>query len=215
MKSSLALAALVAATVGLAALPAVAQTATAAPVAAHATDQGRGDMRPARPLRNGDMRPMRNRDGGGAASILDLACSTKGAEALEIALVRLGHRFDLTDDQQKLFDDFRTKALTTQTSFADSCTAAKPDKTATAAPDLLTRLKSRLAIDSARITALNTVLPTFEAFYNSLSDEQKAELTPHGKGGTGGQTDNRGTMGRQHDDRGTVGRTARPPAPGR
>ena len=212
MKSTLALAALVAASMGLSALPAAAQTtapapsappaaaeaAVPAPVAARGKDHGRGDMR-----------PLRGRGEMGPGSILDLACSDKGAEALELALVRLDHKFDLSADQQKLFDTFRTTALTTQTSFADSCKAAKPATTADAKPDFLARIKSRLAIDSAKLTALNEVLPSFEAFYNSLDATQKAELMPR-----------RGMMMMQHNGRGDAGRgdagrMPRPPAPGR
>ena len=38
-----------------------------------------------------------------------LVCSDNGAEALEIALVRMAHRLDLTADQQTLFDTFRPR----------------------------------------------------------------------------------------------------------
>jgi hypothetical protein len=114
----------------------------------------------------------------GPAAFLDLVCAPDGAETLEIALVRLDHRLDLTDAQRPLFDKLKASALTAQTSFADKCAAAMPAKDAKTAPDLVDRLKARIAIDTARIEALNTVLPDFEAFFDSLTDAQKANLLP-------------------------------------
>jgi hypothetical protein len=47
---------------------------------------------------------------------------------------------------------------------------------AAAAPDLVERLQTRIKVDEARIAALTNVLPSLEAFYGSLTDEQKAKL---------------------------------------
>ena len=124
---------------------------------------------------------------------------------------RTDKRLDLSTDQQKLFDAFKTKALTAETTFADACQAARPDRSAIQKPDLLTRMKSGLAVDQARLTAMNDVLPEFEALYNSLSDQQKAHLLPRhgGMGGKGGM----GGMGRNHDGRGPGQDGSPPPAP--
>ena len=196
MKHSIALAALVVTTLGFAAVPALAQD-TAGPVAVKA------DRQIHRVMRDGGM--------GRGAGFLNLVCSDRGAEELEVALVRLSHRLDLTADQTALFDTFKTTALTTQTSFTDECTAVMPDKAAAAKPDLLERLKSGLKLEEARLEALNTVLPDFEAFYGSLTDAQKADLFPH-------------RMMRNSDDRGGADRAGRnggpdrslrAPAPGR
>ncbi len=121
-------------------------------------------------------RAMRDDRRGGPGELLDMVCSEDGAENLEIALVRLSHRLDLTEAQQPLFDTLKTAALTAQTSFADTCAAARPAKDADPAPDLIDRMKARIAIDTARIEALNAVLPAFEALYDSLTDAQKANL---------------------------------------
>ena len=212
MKTSLVIVAFVATTIGLgAALPAFAQatpTPPAAPSTTAPTDQntphgmrkgGMGQHRLA-----GQGRGMAR--GMGPGGLLMLACSDKGPEALEIALVRMSHRLDLTADQQPLFDTFRTKALTTETGFADSCKTSRPNRTADARPDALTRLKAGLAVDQARITAMNNVLPDFEALFNSLSDTQKANLLPHRGWGMG--------RGAGHfGDRGGMGRGGPPPAP--
>lgn len=187
MKTPTAIAALVVASISLSALPAFAQdagssstppppasTAPAAPSAA-APDHGpaagpRGHMRVRGPMAGGVAgRPF---------AMLTLACSDKGAGALEKMLDRSARRLDLSADQQKLFDAFRAKALVAETGFADACKAARPDRTAQTRPDLLDRVKAGLAIDQARLTALNEVFPDFEALYNSLSDQQKQHLLP-------------------------------------
>lgn len=134
----------------------------------------------------GQMRDMRAERMGG---LLDLVCSERGGEQLEVAFVRLSHRLDLTADQQPLFDTLKSTALTAQTAFADTCAAARP--TATADQQATPRnpvegMQARIAIEKAHTAALETVLPAFEAFYASLSDEQKAAFAPErGKGPRG------------------------------
>jgi len=115
----------------------------------------------------------------GSRGIIDLLGTPRGAEALEIAFVRLSHRIDLTDTQKPLFEDLKTTALAAQSSFADAAKAARESLTANnQRPDLVTGLKARVAVDTARLEAINTVLPKLEAFMNSLSDQQKADLMP-------------------------------------
>jgi hypothetical protein len=183
MKTPTAIAALIVASIGLAALPALAQDTgsssapPAAPAAPSAAAPGHG---PAAGWRH-HMRlrgPMAGAVANHPFAMLALACSDKGAGALEKLLDRSARRLDLSTEQQQLFDAFRSKALTAETSFSDACKAARPDRTAGARPDLLARMKAGLAIDQARLAALNEVLPDFEALYNSLSDQQKRHLTP-------------------------------------
>lgn len=207
MMKSLTATAVVALTAGLIGLggmvPAViAQQQQPAPPAGQQMQPGNtmpGQMqpRPHRPgfggfnLRRGGngMGMQANRGPRGGGSMLQLVCSDRAAERLEIAFVRLSHRITLTPQQQPLFDDLRTTALTAQTQFADSCTkAAQPAAgTATATPDPLAGMKARLELDKARIAATETVLPKFEAFFTSLTDEQKASLAPRGNGRNNGQ----------------------------
>ncbi len=196
MKHTTALAALVAAAISLASLPVVAQELTPA--------ANRGDR---------EVHRMAMREGGGphnGAGILGLVCSPQGAEALEVAFVRLSHRLELTDTQQPLFDALKSTALTTQTDFADDCATSRPDRTAEDKPDMLERFKAGLAIQETRLAAMNAVLPDFEAFYASLTDEQKDSLQPRRMMRDGGM-DDRGPRG-DHD---APGRMQRLPAPGR
>lgn len=199
MKHTTALAALVVAAVSLASLPVAAQDLT--PTA------NRGDREVHRTIVHDGAGPGFGHRGG---NLLGLVCSEDGAEALEIAFVRLSHRIELTDAQQPLFDALKAKALTTQTSFADECAAARPDRTASERPDLLEGFKAGLKIEEARLAALNTVLPEFEAFYASLTDEQKASLMPRMDRGQRGDGPGRDAPGRD-----APGRNMRLPAPGR
>jgi LTXXQ motif family protein len=225
VKSSIAIAALLVASLGLAtAVPAIAQSGPAssdgaqiglgldanppAPQAGDQIDLSLGDS--ANGAQLFDAKSMMPGRAMGPAGMMMLACSPKGAEMLDATLLHLSYRLNLTADQKPLFDTFREKALTTETSFADTCKSDAPATADNAKPDLLARLKSRLTVEQARLTAVNDVLPSFEALYNSLTDTQKAALLP--RGGMGGN----GMNGphRWPDDNG-AGRSDRPMAPGR
>lgn len=205
MKTPVAIAALVVATITVgAALPAFAQDASSsqppAPPAAQDQGPGNGPGHRMGPMGGpGGMRQI------GQPGLLALACSDKGAGAMDKMFDRTDKRLDLSADQQKLFDAFKTKALAAEATFAGACQAARPDRTADQKPDLLSRMKAGLAIDQARLTAMTDVLPDFEALYNSLNDDQKAHLLPHRRG--------MGGKGWNHDGRGPDKNGAPPPAP--
>lgn len=132
--------------------------------------------------RPGDDRTLEfRRDGaGGAFRFVDFSCRPNAADRLEVRLDRMAQRLDLSAAQKKLFEDFRTSALTAQTAFADQCVTIRPGKTADRAqrPDLIQRLEQRLKFDEARLAAMNELLPHLKAFYASLSDLQKRALMP-------------------------------------
>ena len=108
----------------------------------------------------------------------------RGAEAIEIALVRLSHRIDMTAEQQALFDTLKTSALSAAADFAAATEGLRPTppvegEAATAtAPDIAQRLENRIAIETAHLAALEAVQPAATAFFDSLTDEQKAQLMP-------------------------------------
>ena len=197
MKHQAAIAALVIAALGLATLPAAAQD-NATPTTQRVDRDGHRMI-----FRDGGPRMGR-----GATALVGFVCSPRGAEAVDVAFVRLSHRIELTGEQQPLFDALREKALTTQTSFADTCEAAMPDRTADEKPDLIEGMKARIKVDEARLAALNAVMPDLEAFYDSLTEEQKASLMPHR-----GMRDHRMSDRDHRPD--APGRTTRLPAPGR
>ena len=176
-----AIVALMAATIGLSALaPAFAQDAAQA--------QTQTQNGPGLHLRHGDKGPGQM---GGHMSGGDFLNFVRGVEAVEIAMVRLSHRIELTAEQQPLFDAFKATALSAAADFAAATEGLRPQggpavatppaegEVATAtAPDISERLENRIAIETAQLAALEAVQPAAAAFFDSLTDEQKAQLTP-------------------------------------
>lgn len=149
----------------------------AAAPAAFAQDQGL-KAGPAGGPRHQQMLRFHGGEGGGMrGGLLQLVCSEEGADRLELMLLAVSQRLDLTAEQAPLFDDLKAAALTAQTSFSDTCASARPAAGETAEmPNLVERLETRIKVDEARIAALSDVLPSLQAFYDSLTDEQKAQL---------------------------------------
>ena len=131
-------------------------------------------------MRQGGMRQDGER-GGMRGGMLQLVCSEQGAERLEHMFVNISSRLDLTAEQTPLFDALKTAALSAQTGFADTCAAQLPAAGQTAdLPNLVERVQTGIKMDEPRIAALSGVLPSLEAFYNSLTDDQKANLDAPG-----------------------------------
>ena len=163
-----AIVALMTATIGLSAIaPAFAQDAAPAPTQAQ------------NGFRHDNHGP---RQGGGMRGGADLFSFEHGAEAIEIALVRLSHRIELTSEQQPLFDAFKASALSAAADFATATESLRPAAPAEGEtptpPDFTTRLENGIALQTARLAALEAVQPAATAFFDSLTDEQQALLTP-------------------------------------
>lgn len=116
---------------------------------------------------------------GGPGGFIRLMCSDQGAERLETAMGRVAEKVDLTADQQTLLNNLKTTALSAQTSFADSCTTPATGDDA----DMIDRVRARQANAALRLAAMDEIVPALESFYDSLTDEQKAELKPEKRGG--------------------------------
>lgn len=116
---------------------------------------------------------------GGEGGFLDFA---RGSEAVEVALVRLSHRLDLTAEQQGLLETLKTDALATAEDFATATEGLRPQEPvegeAPAMPDMSTRFANRIAFEKAQLAALEAVQPSVTAFFDSLTDEQMARLQP-------------------------------------
>ena len=147
-------------------------------------------------------------DGMRGPAFLVASCGDKAAERLEIALVKLSHRLQLTAEQKPLFDAFKTAALDAQTKLEDTCKADAPQAPSDKQRDILAMLKSGLTVEQARVDAAKAILPAFEALYNSLTAAQQAELMPHrgdgdrddhGPGKGFGKPGEFGGMGRNDD----------------
>jgi len=178
-----AIVALMTASIGLSAItPGFAQDATPAP---QVEEQGR----PGFFIRHDNHGPRHGGMRGG-----NLFSFERGAEAIEIALVRLSHRIELTAEQQPLFDAFKTAALAAAADFTTATESLRPaapvEGETPTAPNLSERLENGIALQQARLAALEAVQPAATAFFDSLTDEQNAALTPqrpdrHGMPGFG------------------------------
>ena len=137
---------------------------------------------PDRPRNDNRTLEFRRDAAGGAFRFAEFSCNSRAADRLERRLDRMANRLQLTGDQEKLFEDFRTSALTAQTDFADQCATIRPGQAAnkTERPDLIQRLEQRLKFDEARLAAMSDLLPQFRSFYESLTDTQKREFAPRG-----------------------------------
>lgn len=187
------IAALLVATIATGAVvPAIAQN-TASNDRPQAQQQRGGDGEGYRMRRDGQGNRMQMRRGG-AGQILGMVCSEKGADRLQHMLLNIEQRTDPTADQQALFDTFEASAIQAQTDFAAACAAARPDPEQAETTDLVDRIGAGLEIQQAQLDAMSTVLPDFEAFYDSLSDEQKQAMQPRRNADNAG-----GQRGGKHD----------------
>jgi hypothetical protein len=140
----------------------------------------------------------------------DLLRFNRGAEAIEVSLVRLSHRLDLTDEQKTLLEDLKTASLSAAGEFETATKDLRPTPPAPGAvadaakappaPDFSKNLDARIALGKANVAALETIKPSYDAFFSSLSDEQKAQLTPaprdrDGRPGQRGRDGKRGPHG--------------------
>lgn len=191
--------AIVAATIGLAAL-------TPSAFAAGPDRGGNDGRRDVQQHRQGGDRMGADRGG-----FIGLTCGPKAAERIEHAMVSLSYRVNPTGEQVQLLDALKTAALDAQKDFSATCDATLPVKPVASAdgaapaaadapkPNMLEMMEARLKLEEARVAALGDVLPSFEAFFNSLSDEQKAtlELRGHDRGDRGPGHDGQRDGGRR------------------
>lgn len=170
--SKTALVALLTASVGLTAIAPVwaQETPSPAPLAAPATP----DAAAKTPIGRGFGLSRPGPRAGGDVFNLE-----RGAESVEIALVRLGYRLELTADQQALLETLKTSAIAAAEDFAATTENLRPARPAAGeTPDFAARLDSRIALEKARLAALEAIQPAANAFFDSLSAEQQAQLTP-------------------------------------
>jgi hypothetical protein len=158
----------------------------------------------------GGMGPM-----GGMAGLFNFQ---RGAEAIEVALVRIGYRLNLTAEQQPLFDQMRTTVVDAVRKYiADTAQVRSERSTPTAPLTLPDLLQRRIVIENAQLEALTSVVPSVTAFYESLTPEQQSMLTPpqrgqRGGGNWGGQGGNDQSGSSEQDGQSGAQPDAAPPA---
>jgi hypothetical protein len=202
MLKTTAIVALMTAAVGLSAIaPTTAQETPAAPAAQQAPDAGPGANGPMGNFRQHNQGPRQ----GGGAGFLNFE---RGTEGVEIALVRLSHAIEMTADQQALFDTLKTDAMAAADTFSKAVEGLRPAAPAAGAtaerPSITERLDTRIALETAQLDALKAVQPAAKAFFDSLTDAQKAELMPArpDRGNMQGKMGQGDRHGGQHDRQG-------------
>ena len=150
------------------------------------------DAAPGQPQTRTGTDVRRDNDGQGPRGRMDtddIINFERGEEAIEAAFDRLGQRLDLTSEQEPLFSEFKTAALAAAADFALAANELRTSPSAqgdiATLPDLTQRLQYRIAMETALLQALESVQPAAVAFFQSLSDEQKAQLAPQRRGGDG------------------------------
>ncbi len=109
---------------------------------------------------------------GGTGKFLSFFCSDNAITKIENRLEKMAQILDLNSEQENLFNDYKSAFLTAQTQYADNCII--PEKNANL--DLIDRIKIQQKNTEFRISAINEILPQFEAFFDSLTDEQKGKI---------------------------------------
>lgn len=178
-KSSLSLIAL-----ALSATLAMGAMATPTYAANHGNGQQRGQQMDDHHGPRGDKMGQHRGQGG----FLSLACSTEANDRLTNRLDHFAERIDLTAEQATLFETFKTDAGSAQDYYAANC--AEPLR-ASASEDDSTRpnpaqgMEIRQTNLRAMADALDLVIPSADAFFSSLSEDQLSDLRPGGHGPMG------------------------------
>lgn len=162
------------------ALVAIAAAAIGTTAMAPAFAQPFGGHQMIQRIPGGETRAFRPDHGGFGmrGGLLGMFFSERGAEAIDVAAVRLTHQLDLTEEQAALLEDLRLAALDAQADVAEVREEFAPADDETAEPDLVARYAGLVAMTTARAEALEAVQPAFEAFVASLDDTQLETFTP-------------------------------------
>lgn len=100
-------------------------------------------------------------------------CSPQGAGLAEWRIERIERLIKPTEAQRGALNDLRAAS----TKAAESITKACPDEFPASATARLELMEKRM---EAMLAAIKTVRPAFDAFYATLSEEQKARLNSGG-----------------------------------
>jgi hypothetical protein len=101
-----------------------------------------------------------------AATTGESACGETGRGLTAWPFDRIQSSLDLSDDQQDLLDELRDAATQAADALRDSCPQTQPRNAVDRLQAMLDRLEGTLE-------AVKFVRPALEAFYNSLSDDQR------------------------------------------
>lgn len=96
-------------------------------------------------------------------------CGPRAAGFAEWRVERMERVLKLTDEQRAKFDEFRTASNKAAETMRSNC----PDEVPATMPGRMEAMEKRM---DAMLQAIRTVRPSLDAFYATLTDEQKAQL---------------------------------------
>jgi len=99
-----------------------------------------------------------------------VVAKTSAVEHTEARIKQLQDALKITEEQQESWNNL-TRVMRENAKDMDTLTKEKAENAKTM--NAVERLKLYSQITEARLTQLNKFIPPFEAFYSSLSDEQK------------------------------------------
>ncbi len=111
--------------------------------------------------------------GRGSGRGMGWMCSPQGAGLAEWRKERIERLLKPTENQRKALDDLQAASAKA----AETVTAACPREFPASAQARLELMEKRM---EAMLTAIKTVRPAFDAFYATLTDEQKAQFNKAG-----------------------------------
>jgi hypothetical protein len=150
--------------IALAAIAGFALAALAGTAAAQPYGRGPGMMGP------GMMGPgMMMGPGIGGPGAYGRMCGPGGVGFVEWRTDRLAEVLKLTDAQRPKFDEFKAASAKAAETMRSSCPAEFP-------ATMSTRMSLMEQRAEAMLAAIKTVRPAFDAFYATLTDEQKKQL---------------------------------------
>jgi len=112
-------------------------------------------------------------------AVVEDLCNQPGSGVTAWPFAEIERKLDLSDEQKRLLGDVRNAAKQAASDFKTSCPSASAFPLTP--PGRLGAMTARL---DATVRAVQDVRPALEAFYNSLSDEQKErfnEIGPKGQ----------------------------------
>lgn len=159
-----------------------------APIAASANDQGQGKRaeQQFKGKKGGQHRMAR-----GGHGFLGMVCAPQGADRANERLDKMAEQLQLTADQTAAFETFKAAVTEAQTEAADACAPLKDGE----ASGPVERMEKRQAMMQLQLDAMSQITPAFADFFDSLTDEQKAEMEQNRPKGERGQMGERGKHG--------------------
>lgn len=164
-----------------------------APMTASANNHGEGQRaeQQHKGKKGGQHRMVR-----GGHGFLGMVCAPQGAERANERLDKMAEKLQLTADQTAAFDSFKAAVTEAQTEAAEACAPLKEGEVTSP----VERMEKRQAMMQLQLDAMSQITPAFADFYDTLTEEQQAEMAKKGPKGERGEKGERGKHGPNDND---------------